>query len=270
MIGAGLSSGLTTGYLSIDRLDLELKMKYGTEKEKRNANKIFPVIEDHHALLVTLVLANATFMEALPLYLDEIVPSAYALLISVVAVLFVGEMIPQAICTGTHQLTIAANLAPLAKIFKIFFMIVAYPLARLLDIILGKHSTKRYSKQELKALLDLHSYHHSDPDDESYMTTTLDMIVEKDLELEVGLEKEGSDSSITTSTTSSSTSSGTVSQTIPHETIHKNACVFPLPNTTHIRSSKTMVCTDPLAAPSDGNRPLRCTNLDLEAGGATP
>jgi hypothetical protein len=33
---AGLMSGLTVGLLSIDRLDLELKMRTGTVEEKRN------------------------------------------------------------------------------------------------------------------------------------------------------------------------------------------------------------------------------------------
>ena len=33
---AGLMAGLTVGYLSIDTLVLELKLKNGTEKEKRD------------------------------------------------------------------------------------------------------------------------------------------------------------------------------------------------------------------------------------------
>jgi hypothetical protein len=32
---AGLMSGLTVGYLSIDKLDLEIKQSIGTEEEKR-------------------------------------------------------------------------------------------------------------------------------------------------------------------------------------------------------------------------------------------
>jgi metal transporter CNNM len=51
-------------------------------------------------LLVTLLLSNAFAMEALPIYLDAIVPSFWAIIISVTAVLFFGEVIPQAVCTG--------------------------------------------------------------------------------------------------------------------------------------------------------------------------
>jgi hypothetical protein len=47
-----------------------------------------------HWLLVTLLICNACALETLPIYLDRIVPSKYAILISVVAVVLVGEVIP--------------------------------------------------------------------------------------------------------------------------------------------------------------------------------
>ena len=107
---AGLMSGLTIGLLSIDQLELELKKKIGTEIEKRRvsldmtdnlkARYLLPVLACHHWLLVTLLLCNAIALETLPIFLDAVVPSAYAILISVVAILFVGEVIPQAICIG--------------------------------------------------------------------------------------------------------------------------------------------------------------------------
>lgn len=158
-LGAGVMSGLTVGYLSIDRLELEMKMQNGTETEKSQALAVLPVLEDHHYLLVTLLLANALCMEALPIFLDAIVPSAYAILISVVAVLFFGEVIPQAICTGPQQIKIGATLAPFIHLLKVVLGIVAYPIAKILDAVLGEHMTTRYSNNDLKALIELHSYH---------------------------------------------------------------------------------------------------------------
>ena len=152
-------SGLTVGYLSIDRLELEMKLENGTDSEKKQAMAVLPVLEDHHYLLVTLLLANALCMEALPIYLDSIVPSTYAILISVVAVLFFGEVIPQAICTGPQQIRIGAMLAPLIQLLKIALGIAAFPIAKLLDCILGEHMTTRYTNRELKALIELHSMH---------------------------------------------------------------------------------------------------------------
>ena len=87
-------SGLTIGLLSIDELELEIKAKIGTEEEKKRVANITPVLARHHWLLVTLLFCNAVALETLPIFLDRIVPSAYAILISVIAILFVGEVIP--------------------------------------------------------------------------------------------------------------------------------------------------------------------------------
>ena len=51
-------------------------------------------------MLVTLLFLNALCMEALPLFLDKLLPAAVAVLVSVTAVLTFGEIVPQALCTG--------------------------------------------------------------------------------------------------------------------------------------------------------------------------
>jgi CBS domain containing-hemolysin-like protein len=96
---AGLMSGLTIGLASIDRLSLEIEAK-GNPEAKKQADKIFPVIDKYHWMLVTLLLFNAACMECLPLSLDKLLPGWAAIVVSVTAVLFFGEIIPQAICTG--------------------------------------------------------------------------------------------------------------------------------------------------------------------------
>ena len=63
-------SGLTVGYLSVDKLDIELKLRTGTREEKKNAKRVLAVIKHHHWLLVTLLISNAAAMEALPIFLD--------------------------------------------------------------------------------------------------------------------------------------------------------------------------------------------------------
>ena len=100
MLFGGLMSGLTVGLLSIDDLVLEMKEKSGTDEEKHLAGRILPLIKQHHLLMVTLLIANAAAMEALPLFLDEMVPSYAAIIISVTLVLFFGEIMPQALFTG--------------------------------------------------------------------------------------------------------------------------------------------------------------------------
>ena len=94
-----MMSGLTVGLASIDRLGLEIDAK-GNAEAKKAAEKIFPVIDKHHWMLVTLLLCNAACHETLPIYLNKAVSEFWAITISVIGVLFVGEIIPQALCTG--------------------------------------------------------------------------------------------------------------------------------------------------------------------------
>jgi CBS domain containing-hemolysin-like protein len=97
---AGFMSGLTVGLASIDKLDLEIKGAIGTESEKKSAAVIAKVVHHHHWMLCTLLICNATVMEAMPLFLDRLLSPYLAIAISVTAVLIFGEVIPQAFCTG--------------------------------------------------------------------------------------------------------------------------------------------------------------------------
>jgi len=64
-------SGLTVGYLSIDELELDLKCSTGTDEEKKQAKTILSILKYRHWLLVTLLIANATASEALPIFLRK-------------------------------------------------------------------------------------------------------------------------------------------------------------------------------------------------------
>jgi metal transporter CNNM len=154
---AGIMSGLTVGLLSIDTLELEMKMIHGTDEQKKLAKNVLPMLDKHHYLLVTLLLNNAIAMEALPIFLDAIVPSAWAIAISVTLVLFFGEIIPQALCIGPQQLKIASFVAPYVNFLMIACGIITYPISRILDWLLGEHHAIRYTNNDLKALIELHS-----------------------------------------------------------------------------------------------------------------
>ena len=93
---------------------------------------------------MTLLLANAAAMEALPIFLDDLVPAYAAVIISVTAVLIFGEIIPQAVCTGPSQIEIAAGIAPLTRILMCLLSPIAYPISLLLDCCLGKHHKPRF------------------------------------------------------------------------------------------------------------------------------
>jgi metal transporter CNNM len=96
---SGLMSGLTLGLMSLDKVDMELLKRTGTEHEKRMAARITPIISNQHYLLVTLLMCNAVAMEGLPLVLDRLADPWIAVLISVSVVLVFGEIVPQAVCS---------------------------------------------------------------------------------------------------------------------------------------------------------------------------
>ena len=150
----GTMSGLTVGLLGIDELALELKIASGTSEEKKNALKVLKVINNHHLLLVTLLLANALAMEALPLFLDTIFNTELSLFISVTFVLAFGEVIPQSLCTGSNQIKIACKCVPIVKVVMFLLFPLAYPIAKLLDKIFGYKEIKRkLGNNDLKAFI---------------------------------------------------------------------------------------------------------------------
>jgi CBS domain containing-hemolysin-like protein len=115
-----------------------------------------PVVSRHHLLLVTLLLLNSLANECLPLFLDEIVPTGVAIVLSVTFVLLFGEIIPSAIFTGPNQLRIASALTPLVRGAMLLLYPIAWPISRLLDAFLGEEHPERFNKAELRALVKLH------------------------------------------------------------------------------------------------------------------
>ena len=153
---AGAMSGLTVGYLSIDMLILEIKLISGTEQEKIYASKIKKIISDHHWILVTLLLCNALACEVVPILLDKLVNEMMAIVISVTVLLFVGEIVPQALCTGPNQMKIAAFLAPFTYSLMIITYPLSFPIAKFMDCVVGLHGKTRFCNSDLKSVIELH------------------------------------------------------------------------------------------------------------------
>ncbi|KAJ4880020.1 DUF21 domain-containing protein [Raphanus sativus] len=151
---AGIMSGLTLGLMSLGLVDLEILQRSGSPKEKKQSAAIFPVVQKQHQLLVTLLLFNALAMEGLPIYLDKIFNEYVAIILSVTFVLFVGEVIPQAICSR-YGLAVGANLVWLVRILMILSYPISFPVAKMLDCVLG-HGDPLFRRAQLKALVSIH------------------------------------------------------------------------------------------------------------------
>ena len=175
--GAAMAAGLTMGLVSLADDDLhqihlmeeddcgdDSEAKRQLRKLKTYAKRLIPLKKDHHLLLVTLLLVNAGVNEALPIFLDRVVPAPWmAVVLSVTLVLVFGEILPSAIFTGPSQLKIAASFSGVVCVFMWVLRPIAWPIARLLDCCLGHGgggegagSGGRYERAKLKALLRHH------------------------------------------------------------------------------------------------------------------
>lgn len=169
IVFAALAAGLTMGLVSLEPFDMKILMEANEDdcttdgekeelrREQAYAKRLYPLVSRHHLLLVTLLLLNSIANEALPLFLNEIVPPVLAVVISVTAVLIFGEILPSAIFTGPNQLAIGAAMSPLVWFLIYAFWIVAYPISLVLDKMLGEEHKGRYNKAEFRALINLHN-----------------------------------------------------------------------------------------------------------------
>lgn len=173
VLSAALAAGLTLGLATLEPFGLQVILASRPEDcltseerqrlrlEQQCASRILPLVKDHHLLLVTLLLFNTVANEALPVFLDQLVPSWVALVLSVSVVLICGEILPSAVFTGPNQFTIASGLVPLVSLLELIFYFVARPIANVLDQMFkdechGEDGTK-YTRAELRALLALHA-----------------------------------------------------------------------------------------------------------------
>jgi CBS domain containing-hemolysin-like protein len=148
--------GMTMGLLSLDSLKLRIKLRTGTESEKAAVKRILPLLDNHHLLLCTLLLYNAAANEALPIFLDAIVPAWAAVIIAVTLVLLCGEIVPTALFTGPNQLQIASRFTSLVYFLQFIFYPVAYPMAKVLDYILGEgEDDDHLNREEISAMMKI-------------------------------------------------------------------------------------------------------------------
>lgn len=151
-------SGLTIGYFSIDSLRLKLIEcdPEKTDKDRKKAKKVIPILKNHHYLLVALLVTNAAAMEALPIFLEGLMPPLYSIILSVSVVLVFGEIVPQAICTN-DPLRIGASMVPFVRVLMFILTPIVWPISKLLDAILHKEEEPEYifTRSELSTLVGL-------------------------------------------------------------------------------------------------------------------
>jgi CBS domain containing-hemolysin-like protein len=138
-----------------------MKKKWGTPDENTFVDQLLPLtkIRPRHRVLVTLLLCNSLFNEALPTFLSDCMPRLLAVIVAVFSVLIFGEIIPSALCTGPNKLAIASYFTPFLRILLTVVAPVAVPIAALLDFLVpeddnsGGAPSRPGSKQQLMSLV---------------------------------------------------------------------------------------------------------------------
>ncbi|KAG1792793.1 uncharacterized protein HD556DRAFT_1378103 [Suillus plorans] len=154
---SGVFAGLTLGYMSLDETQLNVLSMSGSPQQKRYAEKIMPIRKNGHLLLVTLLLANMIVNETLPVISDPILGGGVqSVVVSTVLIVIFSEIIPQSLCTR-HGLYFGAQMAGFTRVLICLLGVLAWPIAKLLELVLGPHHGIMYRRGELKELIALHS-----------------------------------------------------------------------------------------------------------------
>ncbi|KAE9394337.1 DUF21-domain-containing protein [Gymnopus androsaceus JB14] len=153
----GVFAGLTLGLMGLDELHLRvLAASSDDQNEKKNAKKVLKLMRrGRHWVLVVLLLGNVIVNESLPIFLDGALGGGIAaVVISTTAIVIFG-IIPQA-ASVRYGLSIGAKCAPFVLALMWIMSPIAYPVAKLLDRVLGANDTHTYKKAELKSFLQFH------------------------------------------------------------------------------------------------------------------
>ena len=157
---SGTFSGLTLGMFSLNVTLLERKIKLGDVR----AQKILTVRKKSNLLLCTLLLGNVAVNSAMAIFLGSIATGVIAGIISTGLIVVFGEIFPQAVF-ARHALALGAKTVWLVRFFIALLLPVSWPLARLLDKILGKESPVLWSKQEIMEIIKFHEDSPASPID---------------------------------------------------------------------------------------------------------
>ncbi|KAH3901082.1 Mam3p SCDLUD_002557 [Saccharomycodes ludwigii] len=153
----GVFAGLTLGLMGQDEVYLRVIQNSGTLKEQKLATKVLDLMEKgKHWVLVTLLLSNVITNESLPIVLDRCLGGGWQAVVgSTVSIVLFGEIIPQSICVR-YGLEVGAFFTPFVLALMYIMYPIAYPIALLLDKILGENHGTMYKKSGLKTLVTLH------------------------------------------------------------------------------------------------------------------
>uniref|UniRef100_A0A914P6A9 CNNM transmembrane domain-containing protein n=1 Tax=Panagrolaimus davidi TaxID=227884 RepID=A0A914P6A9_9BILA len=158
-------SGLNLAYsvLSLEQLHMLANKRASDppeQKKIRQAQRVLPFRKRSNWLIATFAIGNTIVNILSTLIADEIFSnlSAKVILVNTVPVIMtmvLGEILPQAIC-NKRALFVASSLRIVVILMMGIFCIIAWPLSRILDCILGTEPIRVYDLKQLSILLEEH------------------------------------------------------------------------------------------------------------------
>ena len=153
---SALFSGLTLGFLGLDKSELERKKALGNIK----AIAIYEVRKNNNLLLVTLLVGNVLVNAVLSVLLASFTTGVTAVAFSTFLIVIFGEIVPQAFF-AKYAMDVGYLFVPVVKFLLVLFYPIAFPVAWILEKVMGKEEDTIWSKEELAEVIK----NHEDSDD---------------------------------------------------------------------------------------------------------
>lgn len=157
---SALCSGLNISMLALDPVELRVLQNSGTEKEQKYARKIESVRKHGNYILCTVVLGNVLTNTCFVVWMCQILGmTALSTASCTLGIFFIGEILPHSVASR-HSLAIASKTLCATRLLMLVFFPIAYPVSKILDIMLRQEISNFYTREKLVAMLRVTDPYH--------------------------------------------------------------------------------------------------------------
>ncbi|KAM9847646.1 metal transporter CNNM1 [Aulostomus maculatus] len=157
---SALCSGLNISMLALDPVELRVLQNSGTEKEQKYARKIESVRKHGNYILCTVVLGNVLTNTCFVVWMCQILGMTTLSTAScTLGIFFIGEILPHSVASR-HSLAIASKTLCATRLLMLLFFPIAYPVSKILDIMLHQEISNFYTREKLVAMLRVTDPYH--------------------------------------------------------------------------------------------------------------
>ncbi|XP_053292474.1 metal transporter CNNM1 [Pleuronectes platessa] len=157
---SALCSGLNISMLALDPVELRVLQNSGTEKEQKYARKIESVRKHGNYILCTVVLGNVLTNTCFVVWMCQILGmTVLSTTFCTLGIFFIGEILPHSLASR-HSLAIASKTLCATRLLMLLFFPIAYPVSKLLDIMLHQEISSFYTREKLVAMLRVTDPYH--------------------------------------------------------------------------------------------------------------